>query len=219
MYFLPAHRLRLYRQFKSLEVTDFHGIIRFYEQQEEGIRSLDLDAYFECTLAYTDALLETAEYGKHGVMCDHLLELIIVYNIDTWGGEDIYNRILYDKAVSLFYQMEYSRSEYVLRELIKINPNQPTYISLLKKCLLRQKPAWLFRARAASVLLVLLSAFSGALHLFVFQVFFKDYEHQILWLQQGLMATGLTLLLGAESLHLFRCSRQANTFARAAQQR
>ncbi|MCB0545100.1 MAG: hypothetical protein KDC70_16350, partial [Saprospiraceae bacterium] len=32
MNFLPAHRLRLYRNFKAIESHDFHGLIRFYEQ-------------------------------------------------------------------------------------------------------------------------------------------------------------------------------------------
>jgi hypothetical protein len=213
MYFLPANRLRLYRNFKAIEAHDFYGMIRFYERFEDGIRSLDFEEFFDCTLTYIDALLETAQYGKHVVMCDQMLEYIIMNNIETWGGVDIYAKILHEKAISLFYLQEYPDSEHVLRELIKIHPWGNAYLSLLKKCLLRQKPSWLMTVRAVSVFLFLSSAVLIALQLFILKPHFPQFEKASIWAHYGTLATGLMALLLGESYHMWKSHASVRRFA------
>lgn len=205
MYFLPAERLRLYRNFKSIEVNDFYGIIRFYEQNEDGIRSLDFDEYLDCTLAYTFALYEATHYRKFAVMCDHLIEQVIMHNVDNWSGEDLYKRLLFKKATALYYQREYAQAERILREIIKIYPFDPMAARYLNKSLLRQKPKWLFCARSASVLLALSAAASIALEIFAFPQFFPQYTEMLQWGRNLLIVTSLSVLFFAEFTHLLRC--------------
>jgi hypothetical protein len=212
MHFLPANRLRLYRNFKALEATDFYGIIRFYERFEEGVRALELEAFFECTLAYTNALFETGQYGKHLVMCDFMLELIIRHNIDRWGGEDIFTKILYDKAVSLVYQREYARAAHVTREILKIHPLDQSSARLLKKSLLRQKPTWLLHARAWFMLFIFLSAATVAIQIFVIQTFFSDYDLIAQYVYYGFLGLGLSILLFAEWRHTWLSNHRVNSF-------
>jgi len=219
MQFLPANRLRLYRNFKAIEAQDFHGTVRFYEQYEEGIRALDFEEYFDCTFTYTNALFETMQFGKHGVMCDFLLETIIMQNLDTWGGEDIYARILYDKAVSLYYLREYAPAEHVMRELIKIHPYHTTYLRLLNKCMLRRKPAWLMTARAVALALILCSAVFVGLELFVVKPFFPEHDQRALWVHYASLAAGLVVLFWGESRHVWRCRYNSNVFAAAVRER
>jgi hypothetical protein len=212
MHFLPANRLRLYRNFKALEATDFYGIIRFYERFEEGVRALELEAFFECTIAYINALFETGQYGKHIVMCDFLLELIIQHNIDRWGGEDIFTKILFDKAVSHVYQREYASAAHVTRELLKIQPQDVSSARLLKKSLLRQKPIWLMRARAFFMLFIFLSAATVAVQIFVIQTFFSDYNLAAEYAYYLLLGIGLAILLIAEGRHAWLSNHRVHTF-------
>jgi len=212
MNFLPANRLRLYRNFKAIEASDFHGLVRYYERFEDGILALDFEEWLDCTLAYTDALFETGNHGKHLVMCDHLLETLIMHNIDSWGGEDLFARTLFKKAVSLYNMQEYAKAEHVLRELIKIYPDERVAIHFLQRCLLRQRPLWLFRTRAASVGILLFAALFIAFEIFVITPFFEAYTDGAQWLHNGLLIAGILLLACGESLHAWQSQQGALRF-------
>lgn len=188
MYFLPAERLRLYRNFKSIEVSDFNGLIYFYEQHEDGIRALDFEQYLDCTLMYTDALYDAANHGKHLVMVDHLLELVIMQNVVDWDGQDLYHHLLFKKSASNYHLGEFAKSERILREIIKIYPDDRLAAVYLNRVLLHQKPAWIFRARAATVGFALLAVLVIALEILAAPYFFPD------WLKP--MQIGHNLLIG-----------------------
>lgn len=219
MNFLPANRLRLYRDFKALESNDYYGIVRYYEQYEDGIWALDFDEYLECTVAYTNALFETGHHGKHLVMCDHLLEMVIMQNIESWGGEDLYERILFRKAASLFQLQEYPKAEHVLRELVKIDPASPQPRRFLEKCLLHQKPPWLMKTRAACVALSLLAAAVIALELFVVKSFFGAWLLPVQIAHNVLLGAGISVFVVGEMLHAWRCRKAVNSFSRQLRRR
>lgn len=213
MAYLPSYRLKLYRNFKAIDAADYHGIVRYYEQFEDAINTLDPEEYFDCALTYTNALFETGNLGQHVVMSDHLLELVIMQNIETWGGEDIYAKLLLRKAVSLYRLQEYSKSEHVLKELIKLRPSDKWPVQLLRKCLVQQKPSWLWRCRAIAVALTLLSVGAIALELFVVRPFFLDYYEKALWVHNILLGAGILVLSGSEFVHFWNCRGRSNAFA------
>lgn len=219
MAYLPAQRLRLYRNFKAIDAADYHGIIRYFEHHEDGIRTLDEQEYFECALAYTEALFEVGQYGKHSVMCDHLLEFVIVQNIERWSGEDIFARLLFKKAVSLFQQREYTHSEHILRERIKLYPDDQPALRLLYACLTRQRPAWLAKTRAVAIGLAFLAVAAVGVELFVVRPFFWDYYETSLLLHNVLLIGALATLAGGEFRHAWLCRKAVRTFARQAYER
>lgn len=219
MNFLPANRLRLYRNFKAIEANDFHGLVRYYERFEDGIRALDFDEWLDCTLAYSDALFETGNNGKHLVMCDHLLEILIMHNISNWGGEDLFARTLFKKAASLYQLLEYAKAEHVLRELLKMYPHESVFIHFLQRCLLRQRPAWLFRIRAIAVGVLLFSALVIAAELFVIHPFFDAHTWWVRVLHNALLVSSILLLAFSESLHAWRAQQSAIRFGTQMQER
>jgi hypothetical protein len=216
MYFLPAEQLRLYRNFKAIEVNDFFGLIRYYEQHEDGIRALDFDEYLDCTLLYTHALFESADYGKHLVMCDHLLELVIMRNVDAWDGQDLYHLLLFKKASALYHMQEFGKSERILREIIKIYPTDRLSGLFLNKALLKQKPKWLFIARAATVALALMAVLVIALEILAVPIFFPDLLQPFQMAHNLLIALSLASLFVGEAAHALRCSLKTHRFVRQA---
>jgi tetratricopeptide (TPR) repeat protein len=214
--YLPIHRLRVYRNFKAIEADDFEEIVRYYERFEDGIQALDFEEYLDCTLAYTDALFEAGQHGKHLVMCDHLLETVIMQNLETWGGEDLYHQLLLKKSRTLYHLEDYPRSEHILREVIKIYPQDGLAAVFLNKCLLRQKPAWLARTRAASVGLVLLAAVVIAVEIFALPRFFPKMEKWVLVGHNVLLASGLAALAVGEAGHALRCWQRTRRAVRSA---
>jgi len=219
MYYLPAQRLKLYRNFKAIDAVDYHGIVRFFERFEDGIRVLDDEECFDCTCTYTEALFETGQYGKHVVMCDHLLELVIVQSIETWDGVDIYARLLLRKAASLYQLTEYARSAHILREYIKIYPDDRFALRFLYTCLTRQTPAWLVKTRTAVIGLAFLAVAAVAIELFVVRPFFFDYYEKSLVAHNFLLGSAIFVLAVGEFRHVWRCRRTVRTLARTAQAR
>jgi tetratricopeptide (TPR) repeat protein len=212
MNILPSNKLRLYREFKALGADDYHGIVRYYEQFEDDIQTFGLEEHLDCTIAYANALFETGNHNKHLVMCDHLLEIAIMQNIETWGGEDLYERLLFKKAASLFQLREYPKAEHVLRELVKIYPDEKLPRRFLEKCLLRQKPVWLTKTRAACVGLSLLAALVIAVELFVVKHFFPDWLSPLQVGHNVLLFSGIGIFAFGESLHALRCHKAVARF-------
>ncbi len=215
MDFQPAYRLKLYRNFKALGASDFHGIVRYYEQYEDGLVNLDFEEYFDCTLLYTQALYETGDYGKHVVMSDHLLELIIMNSVETWGGEDIYARVLYRKAAAQFQLYEFTQAEHVLRELVKLHPRDEPARRLLLNCLLEQKPAWLQKVRAFAVAFTLLAALAIALEIFVVKPFFPQWFDTALVVHNLFLVGGILTFAMGEWRHYGLCRQRSYGFAKA----
>lgn len=213
MHYLPAQRLKLYRNFKSLKVNDFYGVVRYYEEFEEGIRALEFDEYFDCTFTYANGLYQTGQYGKHIVMCDHLLELVIMENVETWGGGDVYAEILFKKASSLLNIQENDQAEHVLRELLKLYPADRPTMRALRSCLLRARPQWLLKTRAIAVAVLLFTAIAIAAELFIINPFFSDYNSVSRQANNFLMIAGASLLVVGEFIHLARNYRRVFRFA------
>lgn len=219
MYFLPAERLRLYRNFKAIEINDFHGIIRYYEQNEDGIRSLDFIEYMDCTLLYAHALYEAEYYGKFLVMCDHLLELSIMQNIQEWEGDDLYHRLLLSKSAALYQQQEYAKSERVLKEVIKIYPYDGLAAVYLNKAMLRQRPLWLFHARGLTVGLALIAVVVIALEIVALPQLFPSLSTPFQIAHNLLIGLSLASLALSEAFHVWRCRRRCVKFVAQARKR
>jgi hypothetical protein len=207
MYLSPTYRLKLYRNFKALEVNDFYGVVRYYEQHEEALHALEMEEYLDCTLTYANALYETADYARHNVMCDHLLELTMAEGLDRWGGEDLFSQLLLRKSLALYHSGDLPQATHILRQLVRIRPDDAVARHLYLNCLLRQRPKVLLYVRAVALLLILVAAVGVGLVGVVVQAFFPDWFVVGWWLSGGLLALGLGLLLGGELWHFWRCQR------------
>jgi tetratricopeptide (TPR) repeat protein len=201
MYISPAYRLRLYRNFKALEINDYYSIVRYYEQHEEGLHTLDLEEYLDCTLAYTNALFETADYGRHNVMSDHLIELVMAENIHQWGGEDLYTYLLFKKALALSHLGDLPRTIHILRQLIKINPNDLVARRTLFACLQRERPPRRMYIRAISLVLMLIAALATGISGVIVQPFFPYWFDTSMWACGAVLTLGLLILLLGEGWH------------------
>lgn len=192
-----ATLLKVYRSFKALEPTAWLPIVRFYERHEDDIRQLDFDQYFDCLLAYTEALFQSGQSAKHLVMSDEVIRQIFAENLTTWRGNDVFAQTLFRKAASHFNLDEMGRAEHVLHELIKIRPYDKNPQTLLFRCFRSQKPAFLKKSRALALLFFLVAVPGIAVDLFIVRPFFPIYERPaefVWWSFFGL--GGLALVVG-----------------------
>ncbi len=215
---MPRHYSHLYRELRAIDPTDYHRVIRMYEEREQEIGRLDVEEHFELTVHYVDALFETGAYREHQLMVDLVIHASIRHDIRHMPGreEHVFEQQLFRKAASAFRIGEYATAEHVLRELIRMHPGEAVYGRFLRTTLFRQQQPTLQVGRAVCIFCLLLAALAVTINLLVVQNFFPPYAPLVNWISIGIFLTGVLTLGGAYALAYYRCRREATHF-RAAQ--
>ena len=219
VYQQSTYRSKLYRDYRAIEPGEWRKLVHFYEANEAEIRGLDFDEYFELMNAYTNALFEIGAWQRHLLMADAVIEASIQENVQEFHGEDVFQYMLFRKAASCFQLLELERTEYILRELLRINPDHADASLFLKKCLRTMRP-WLVRqTRAAAVLLFFVAAALVLVQIFVVRNFYEHLEAIVDRLWWGTLGLGAVVLALGEALHHWRCEREVENFLRVVRKR
>ena len=214
---MPRHYSQLYRELRSVDPTDYHRIIRTYEEREQEIGRLDVIEHFEITVAYVDALFETGAYREHQLMVDLIIHACIRHDIRYVPGkeEEVYEYQLFRKAASAYRIQEYATAEHVLRELIRMQPQRQVYQRFLRATVFRQRGGLLQFGRAACILSLLLMALVVTVNLLVVRHFYPAYTELLTWMSAGLFALGMLSLAGVYAATYYLSHREARDFRAA----
>ena len=207
-----TYHSKTFRDFKEIESDNYRRIIHFYEEREDTIRGLEFDEYFELLIAYVNSLFEVGFHQKHLLMVDVAIEEAINNNVQYYAGEDIFEKLLFRKAASHYRCAELDRCDYVLRELIRINPYREDAILFLKKCLRRKEPLFLNRAKALSIFCFLLAAAVVCGEVLLVRPFYAIYTETVEWSRNGIFLFGCISLAGGVLLHRLRVERRVERF-------
>lgn len=211
-YFQSTYHSRVYRDFKGISAIDYRKIIHFYEAHEEEIRGLDEDEYFEMLTAYVNSLFEVGEYRQHCLMVDLVIEASIERNIHLYRGEDLFRKMLFRKAASHYHAEDYSQAEYILKELLRMDPSHQHASLFLKKCLRQKEPGFLQRVRAASIFLFLLAALVISIEVLIVRPFYEIHTHLVEVSRYSIIALGCLVWAGGIGLHRWRVECAVNSF-------
>jgi tetratricopeptide (TPR) repeat protein len=149
---------KTYNNFKEIDLYSYKLIVDFYAKHEEEIQRLKFHEYFELHLAYIEALLETGFFQNLLKVCDETIEAVIQNNIQYYQGEDIYRKLLLHKSAAHYNLLEYHKAEFILKELIKINPKDEHAIRFFRKSQLHRPVSYVQNTRNVSLLLFLFTA-------------------------------------------------------------
>jgi hypothetical protein len=174
-FFASAYHSRIYRDFRGLEIGDFQGVIRFFEQHEQQILELSFEEYFEIMMGYCDALFEAGAYQKHVLMADVVIELSIRHNIHYFEERDVFRYFLFRKAAALYNLFEGENAEHILRELIKMDATDREALFLYTKCRQRCYPWLINHFRAVSILMFLITAIIVAAEVLLVVPFYTSF--------------------------------------------
>ncbi|MEM1218037.1 MAG: hypothetical protein AAGH79_03965 [Bacteroidota bacterium] len=207
-----TYRSRIYRDFKGIDPTAYQTIIRFFEDREEQIRQLDEPEFFELLVCYTDALFQIGAWGKHILVADEVIEYSILHFSVDWKENDIYYLTLFQKAKSLFKRLEFGKAEYILRELLGINPEDTYVENMLRRSIYKSTPAWIRRSRAISISLFLLAAVITSAELLVIRPFYDQITGQVEAFRIGIFLTGMIVLVGSDILQRIQIYREVKSY-------
>ncbi len=211
-FYQSTYHSKIYRDFKEIEQTAYRQIIHFYEEKENDIRRLDFEESFEMLAAYVDALFEIGAYQKHLLMVDVVIESTIVHHDAVRRGDELFKNMLFKKAASLYNILEYNRADYILRELIKIDPHDADTVLFLKKCLRKKHPELVNNARATSIFLFLLTAFVICIEVLFIRPFYSIHTELVETSRISLFFLGCAFLVGGDLVHRWRVEREVNEF-------
>ncbi len=207
---------KLYRDFKDIDGSAYHTIVRFYESQAEKIAQLEFETYFDILVDYTNALFEIGAYAKHLKEGEKIIRLSIEHNIQFYKGQDIYFKSLFQKAAAHYNLLEYKKAEYILKELIKIAPYNTLPIRFLKKCKSQSRPSYIKTGRAASIGLFFIAALVAAIEVMVINPFAPEklsfVEH--LWI--GILGVGIFILITTFFYHRYKMNAEVDDLVRQA---
>ena len=208
------HYSKTYRELRAVDPTDYHRIIRMYEEREQEIGRLDVVEHFELTVFYVDALFETGAYREHQLMVDLVINASIHHDIRYVPGreQEIFEYQLFRKAASAFRVSEYRTAEHVSRELLRMRPADQTYFRLLRTTLFRQHAGIQQFGRAACIFCMLLTALVVTINVLIVRNFYPDFAGLVTWLSIDVFTIGLLSLGGAYAYAYYLAHRDAAEF-------
>ena len=202
----------LYRHFREIGATEFQAIIRFYERHEVAIENLEANERFDLLIIYTDALFQTNKYQNFLLAADQAIELSIFFNIKSHRGVDVYHDLLFKKAAAHYHLHEDNKTEYVLRELIKMNPHDKLSLLFLRKCRRRIKPLYLMNARAISIFLFLLTAAIIFIEILIVRPIYSNLIDIVEAARICTFLLGILFLAGSDLIHLASINKEVRKF-------
>ena len=207
---------RLYRDFQEIEGNAYRRVVRFYEACEDQVVALEFEECFDLQVAYCKALFEIGAYQKHLAFADGVIEAAIINGIRRWNGADVYFNTLFDKAASHHNRLEFERAEHILRELLKMQPDNEAVQVFLRKNARRKRSVLLQRSRAASIAFFLAAAVVICVEMLFVRTLYPVYEPLVQAVRTSLFAGGLLAMVGGDLLHRLRIHRRVAAWTETA---
>lgn len=169
-----------YSNFVNLDKQDFDVIIQEFQENKNLIDLLSVDQKIELQIIYLEALYQIGRYGAFLRQVDETIEDVIRYNFESHRGENIFQKLLFQKATALFHQGYVKKAEHVARELVKIEQEETLYQALLTRIFYRKNEAKFHFIKILCLVLIAVSALVYGINLLVIQPIAGEY-HQILF--------------------------------------
>lgn len=211
-YSQSTYHSNIYREFRAIDLSEWRTVIRFYDLYQDKLDGLEFDESFDITLAYTSALFEIGDHENHLKAADNVLEMSVMNNVKFFNGEDVFQKTLFKKAASNFSLHQLENCDYILREMLRIDPYHQDGALFLKKCLRTMRSELLKKSRAFSVLLLIISAVMICLEWLVVESFYPEYIEQAALVRTCVLALSFFILVGGEVYHRLRCSWEVEHF-------
>ncbi|NNF34931.1 MAG: tetratricopeptide repeat protein [Saprospiraceae bacterium] len=202
-----SFRSSAYYQYSSIEKTSFRERVRYFESHIDEINGLPFDEYVEVKSDYVFALFELGKYHKFLRYVDGMIETVIIENIFTVDGRNVYEDLLFNKAACHYNLKQYDGAIYICKELIKINPTHKLAQKLFRKSLKEKGINW-YEINKAIAVVFLLSAISVVMvELLVVDPFYEMYSHHVKFFRKLLLTASVGLLLFNECWVRYQCYR------------
>ncbi|MBK9736092.1 MAG: hypothetical protein IPO92_14505 [Saprospiraceae bacterium] len=147
---------QIYLKYFRLGDTSYRQKVRFYEENPLAISALYFYDRIEVDMDYILCLFEVGKYERFLSKVDPVLEIIIMENIFKYRDENIFCDLLLKKASCLYNLNKFDKALDILRQVVKIDPQNRFAVRLFIICARKQNndTATTIKALAMASLLI-----------------------------------------------------------------
>ena len=195
--FMNRHS-QVYIDFYELHHDSFESIMFFYERNRRTIRQLPLEEQLELLSEYLNACFQTAQYRKYLLHVDELIENLVMHNVEHIHGRDEYTNSLFKKAASLFNLERYEESEFIVKQLCRMEPGNKNARILYRRNLYQNLNTGYKYIRHMSAVGLLMAAVLTAIDLFAWAHLSETWSEVIRTTRNAMFSFSMLALLGLE---------------------
>lgn len=188
----------IYDQYYDIDPQSYHERIRYFDSHIQEIYQLAFPQSLHIRIDNCIALYKVGAHRQFLRKADRLINLIISENIYHYQDRDIYYELLTMKAEAHHRVREYRLSTHVLRELIKIRPQDKQSKKHFIKAMCDY---WRHEAqfvRGLSIILFLSAGIVIAMELLIVRSFYMQYTQYVELTRNLMLLSGILLLFGNE---------------------
>lgn len=195
----PPHNANFYFEYHRIGDKAFRDRVRFYEENRTQVGFLTYEERIDVDLDYLICLFEIGKYHKFLSKVDPLIETVIMDNIFTYNGSNIYNELLFKKAACLFNTGQFAKADSILKSIAKLEPDNTVARSLYGKCKRKQERDWYETVKAVAVVMLLSAVLISIMDLLIVRPFFHELTSTFASLKVITAILGVVALVGNEA--------------------
>jgi len=197
-----------YFKYHRMGNNAFRDKVRFYESNRALVHYLNYEERIDIDLDYLLCLFEIGKYHKFLSKVDPLIEIVIVDNIFTYNGLNIYNDLLFKKAACMYNTGQYIKSEKVLKALVKLDAENGHARALFGKCKRKQGRDWYEGTKAIAVVMLISAVVIAFAELLIIKPWFSEFSSSFSMLKFTSFILGIVALVGNELYLRFVIGRE-----------
>ncbi len=201
----------IYIGFLEIPKRDFSRQIYYVEKHIDSIFHMDDFPRIEVLNKYIKALFEIGHYQK---CLSHIDPLITdLFEADFHPEEkDILCDLLVRKACSQYNLNNFHDAEHIIKESVKINPEQNRAIQILHSIKLRRIRQKLSGIRSLSIMILFFGLCITCIDLLVIQNFYPEKALSVMYLRNTILSISGTTLLSLEIGAYMKSKMDAKAF-------
>ena len=196
----------IYDEFKEIEPNDYLQKLKFYEELNEQIFSLQKDQQYFLKFEYVKALFDLGRYQKVLLEIDELIEYIFLHNL-SFSDEDCFVHSIFIKAASTFHLSMYDKAIELSKQLVSMKPENRIYAELLRKCYYQKNEWSSIDLRLVAIMSILIIAIAGAAYYLLNNADTGKYLLMLLWINIVILITIGILRLFFELLSRYQAQK------------
>lgn len=188
---------KIYVTYFNLGDTAYREKVKFFEENSHIFDILHFETKIEVEIDYTFCLFELGKYERYLHKVDSLIETVIKENIFTIDQINVYNELLFKKAACFYQLAKYIESEFILKQLVKMDKENTLYLGLYAMCKRKILKENFINIKALAVITFLAVITITICQILTFPLF-ENYANIIMYMKIALLAVGILCIIYSE---------------------
>jgi tetratricopeptide (TPR) repeat protein len=203
---------KIFVQYFNLGETAYREKVRFFEENIHIFDFLQFEIKVEIEIDYIFCLFELGKYERYLNKVDVLIETVIKENIFTIDQINVYNELLFKKAACLYQLSRFIESEFILKQLIKMEKENTLYLGLYVVCKRKILKENFINIKALAVLSFLAVIIITTCQILTFPLL-ENYTNNLMFIKTALIIIGVVIILSLEIGFQYLLYRESGMFS------